>query len=240
MRSRFWFLWFVLLVCGAGVVPVLGGCASRSSVPLWNVPSLIGQPINAARRTLGKPQSESQVAPGIRQSLWQSGDTTLRATWKISNGRVTSYELISRDESHALREGATDPLLVPGQLKENDPRYSTQWIEAPDRTLCYTGVKVVPAPKNHAVVIRVSGTEALLQVAYQISSTGGKSDNFLTIAPWEASFTLPDDATVALAADLYKPLGKTAFQMKVEILVDGKVVASDSSTGRTVRCNSEL
>ncbi|MBW3637645.1 MAG: hypothetical protein KY445_14465 [Armatimonadetes bacterium] len=239
MRPPFWLLWFVLLGCG-GVVPILGGCASRSATPLWNVPSLIGQPMEVARKTLGKPQSESPVAPGTMQSQWKRDDVTLRATWKRSNGRVLAYEVISRDDSRALREGETVPLLVPGQLKENDPRYSTQWIEAADRPLFYTGVKIVPAPKNHAVVIRVSGTEALLQVAYQVSVPVGKSDNFLTIAPWEASFTLPDDATVSLAADLYKPLGKTAFQMKVEIIADGKVVASDASTGRTVRCNYEF
>lgn len=240
MRSRFWAMWFVLLGCSAGVVTVGGGCASRSATPLWNLPPLIGQPMDVARKALGKPQSETQIAPGTMQSLWKRDDTTLRATWKSRNGRVVAYEVISRDEPRALREDATASLLIPGQLKENDPRYSTQWIEAADRPLFYTGVKVIPAPKNHAVVIRVSGTEALLQVAYQVNAANGKSDNFLTIAPWEASFTLPDDATVAVAADLYKPLNKTAFQMKVEIIADGKVVASDVSTGRTVRCDYEL
>ncbi len=244
MKSRFWRLWLVLLSCGAAivsvVVPVVGGCASRSATPLWNLPALIGQPMEVARKTLGKPHSESQVAPGTRQGLWKRDDTTLRVTWKSRSGRVIAYEVISRDDARALRDGETAPLLIPGQLKENDPRYSTQWIEATDRPLFYTGVKVVPAPKNHPVVIRVSGSQALLQVAYQVSSASGTSENFMTIAPWEASFTLPDDATIAVAADLYKPLSKTPFQMKVEIIADGKVVASDASTGRTVRCNYEL
>jgi hypothetical protein len=174
------------------------------------------------------------------QGVWKRDDVTLLATWKSSNGRVTAYELISRDDSNPLRDGATAPLLLPGQLKENDPRYSTQWIEATNKPLFYTGVKVVPAPKTYAVTIRVSGSQAMLQVVYQTSSPNGKSDNFLTIAPWETSFTLPDDVSVSVAADLYKTLGKTPFQMKVEILADGKVVASDASTGRTVRCSYEF
>lgn len=240
MTNFGWRLGLLLMLGFACVVPALGGCAARSAVPLWDVPSLVGQPIDVVQKTLGKPQSETTVAPGTTQSLWQHDDVSLRATWKSSNKRVLAYELISRDNSEALREGETSDLLVPGQLKENDPRYSLEWIEATDRPLFYTGVKVVPAPKNHAVVIGVRGTESLLQVAYQISSPAGKSDNLLTIAPWEATFTLPDDATVALSADLYKRINKNPIQMKVEIVVDGKVVASDASTGRGVRCNYEL
>jgi hypothetical protein len=196
--------------------------------------------MDIAQKTLGPPQSESALTPGTMQSQWRRDDITLRATWKSNNKRVLAYELISRDDSNPLREGETAPLLIAGQLKENVPGYNTELVEATNRPLFYVGVKVIPAPKSHSVVVRVSGTEALLQVAYQVSSPGGKSDNFITIAPWDATFTLPDDATIELTSELYKALGKKPFQMKVEILVDGKVVASDSSTGRTVHCNYEL
>jgi hypothetical protein len=237
MKPRSWTLWFLIQICGNGALALLGGCSPRPAVPLWNLPSVIGQPVDVAQKSLGNPQSESAATPGTMQSLWKRDDTTLSATWKSSNKRVLSYELISRDDDHALREGETAPLLVPGQLKENDPRYRIEWIEAANKPLFYTGVKVIPAPKNHAVTIRVSAGEALVQVAYQVSSAGGKSDDILTVAPWESTFTLPDDATVSLTAKLFKASGPTS--VKVEIIADGKVVASNSSSG-VVSCNYEL
>ncbi|PQV63042.1 hypothetical protein B1R32_11619 [Abditibacterium utsteinense] len=220
--------------------PFLSGCASRSTAPIWNLPPLIGQPMDIAQKTLGKPQSEVTVSPGMMQSEWKRGDVTLSALWKSSNHRVTQWNLISRDDDHALRDGETAPLLVPGQLKENEASYGTEWIESATKPLFYKGVKIVPATKNHAVEIRVTGSEALLQVVYQVSGSGGKSDDILTIPPWQTSFTLPDDATISLSANIYKVL-KNPFQMKVEILADGKVVASDSaSDGRPVSCKAEL
>jgi hypothetical protein len=145
--------------------------------------------------------------------------------------------MVSRDNSHGLREGETAPLLVPGQLKENDPNYRIEWVEAEDKPLFYTGVKVIPTPKNHAVTIRVSAGEALVQVAYQVSSAGGKNDDILTVAPWESTFTLPDDATVSLTARPFK--ASSPVSVKVEIIADGKVVASNSSSG-AVSCSYEL
>ena len=239
MKSRCFalFLLLLLLLCGASF---LGGCGSRSAKPIWNLPALIGQPMDVAQKTLGKPQSEVTVSSGVMQSNWRQGDVTLSATWKSSNRRVTGWSLVSRDDDHALRDGETAPLLVPGQLKENDPAYSTEWIESSSKTLFYKGVRVVPAPKTHPVVLRVSGSEALLQISYQIAGPGGKSDDLLSIPPWESALTLPDDATIALSANIYKVL-KSPFEMRVEILVDGKVVASDAaSDGRPVNCKTEL
>lgn len=219
---------------------MLSGCASRSSAPIWNLPPLIGQPIDAAQKTLGKPQSESQSAPGIMQSVWTRDDVTLSALWKSSNHRITQWNLLSRDDDHALRDGETAPLLIPGQLKENDSSYSTEWIESATKPLFYKGVKIVPAPKNHAVVIRVTGSEAMLRVKYEIVAPNGKSDDIMTIPPWETAVILPDDATISLSASIFKVL-KSPFQMKVEILADGKVVASDeASTGAPASCKAEL
>lgn len=233
--------WAVCLTLGSAVVaPVLPGCTSKTAQPIWDLPSVIGQPIGVVKKTLGVPQSESSGVPGLMQSRWTRDEITLSATWKSSSGRVTAYELVSRSDSKALREGETAALLLPGRLQESDPRYSTEWVEAASRPLFYTGVKIVPAPKNHGVTVRVTGSEALLQVAYQIGSPGGKSDNFLTIAPWEAVFTLPDDATIALSAGLYKSLSRKPLQWKAEIIADGRVVASAASTGQTVQCNFEL
>lgn len=235
MKSCFHASFFLFLAFFAGF---LGGCGRRSSAPMWNLPALMGKPMDAAQKTLGRPQHESLIAPGLMQSEWQRDDVTLLAKWKSSNRRVLEWNLVSRGDSQALRDGETAPLLVPGQLKENDPRYSTEWVEAASRPLFYIGVKVVPAPKNHAVVLRVSGSTALLQVDYQV---GGKGDNLLTIPPWETTLTLPDDARVSLAANLYKVIGKEPFAMRVEIVADGKVVASNAaSSKRAVSCSYEF
>ncbi len=175
------------------------------------------------------------------QSVWTRGDVTLSATWKSGNRRVTQWNLVSRGDDNALRDGETAPLLRPAQLKENDPNYSTEWIESSTKPLFYKGVKIVPAPKNHPVTLRVSGSTAMLGVAYQMSGAGGKSDDIMTIPPWEIAANLPDDATISVSAHIYKVLGREAFQMKIEIIADGKVVASDSaSNGRPVSCRAEL
>lgn len=240
MKLRSWALCLCLASCGPLATLAVPGCVSRAAVPVWNLPTLIGQPIDAAQKSLGPPQREEAVSPGVQRSVWERDGVTLSANWKSSSKRVIAYELVSRDESRALREGETDPLLVPGQLKPADPAYSLEWIEAPGRALHYIGVRVVPAPKTHPVLLRVTGPEGLVQVAYQATSTGGKSDTFITIPPWEASFTLADDATLSVSASLVRNISGGSGAMKAEILVDGKVVADASSPSGVVSCKYEL
>jgi hypothetical protein len=232
---------FCALVC------VLAGC-SRSQEPPWNVSAIMGQPIEAAKRTLGTPQQEllpptagpvAALPSPTAQSTWKSDDTTLSAIWNTGNKRVTSWTL-SRPDADAVREEDKAALLRPGRLQENDSRYSVEWLEAPERPLFYSGAKIIPAPKNHAVTLRVTGGSALLEISYQTGGPQSQNETFITIAPWEIKTTLPDGAQVMLQSRVVKAGGGGTSEVNVEIISDGKAVARASSTGQPVKCQFEL
>lgn len=224
----------------AGGALALSGCQSRPVGPVWDVPALVGGRIDVVKQKLGTPQAEESPDLSSGQSTWTQGGTTLTAKWRTGNKRVTEWTLTSRDEDHAVREEDHAALLSPGQLKENDPRYSVDWLEAPNRPLFYTGVRVVPALKNHTVLLRLSGAPALVQLSYAITGTGAKSDSTLTIAPWEQPFDLPDDTQVSLSATVVKTIGGNQPNMKLEILSDGRVVGQAASSGATIHCEAQV
>ena len=228
------FALLVLLCCA------LSGCQSRPVGPVWNVPALVGQPIDAVRQKLGAPQGEEAPDPSSGQSTWKRGDTTLSAKWNTGNKRVREWTLVSREEDRAVSEENHAALLSPGQLSENDPRYSLDWVEAPNRPLFYLGVRVVPVLKNHEVVLRLTGAPALVQLSYAITGTGAKSEEILVIAPYEQPFTLPDDSRVSVTATLAKTIAGNGPNMKIEIVSDGKVLAQAASSGATIHCEAEV
>ncbi|HEX8464690.1 MAG TPA: hypothetical protein VF627_08750, partial [Abditibacterium sp.] len=215
----------------------VAGCGRGAPKPIWDVPALIGQPSDIVTQRLGAPQALKTDAARA-EAIWRRDDVSLSANWKTGSKRVTGWTLISRDNDHAVREESRGELLVPGQLKENDPRYNLEWIEDTQRPLFYTGVKVIPAPKTHAVTIRVTASEALLDVSYSAGAAG--SETFSTIAPWEKSFTLPDDSQISLSSTLTKNLQPGSFNMKVEIIADGRVIAQAASTGVPISCAADL
>lgn len=239
-------VWAALLFALA-LVQGPGGC-SRPQEPPWNVGAVVGQPIDAVRKTLGAPQQEALPPPSTvpvvpsptAQSAWQSGDNTLTATWKTGNRRVLSWTL-TRPDADAVSEDNKALLLKPGRLAEGDPRYSVDWIEASDRPLFYSGARIVPTPKTHAVVLRVTGGTALISVNYAISGPQSQGETVMTLAPWEFTANVPDDTQISLQSGVLRGVGGGGTtDMKVEILADGKVVASDASMGRAVACQFEL
>lgn len=207
---------------------------------MWNVSELVGKPIDAVKGQIGAPQSETTLGGGDEQSSWKRDGATLTATWRTTNKRIKEWTLVSREDDRAVREEEHAPLLRAGQLQENDPRYSVDWIESPQRPLFYTGVRITPALKNHAVLLRLSGAAALMQISYTTTGAGAKSDNFLTIAPWEEALTLPDDTQITLTTALSKTLVAGQSSFKIEIVVDSKVVDSATSAGQPVQCQTEL
>lgn len=224
----------------SGCVLVLSGCHSRPATPAWDVPALVGQPIDAVKRKLGTPQEEAAPDASSGQSTWRRDGTTLSAKWRTGNKRVTEWTLVSRDEAHAVREEEHAALLLPGQLKENDARYSLDWLETPERPLFYNGVRVIPALKNHTVVLRLSGSPALVQLSYSITGPQSKGEEILVIAPWEETFTLPDDCQLSLAVALAKTIAPGQPNMKIEIVSDGRVLSQAASSGASIHCQSEL
>lgn len=224
----FRFVLCLLLCCG------LCGCHNAATPPPFDVPALLEKPIQVVSAQLGAPTTQ---APN--QKSWTRDGATLTIQFK-PNGRVTSLALVSRAADRAVRDGEQPKLLEPGQLPAETPGYEMQWIEASERPLFYTGVKIVPAPRTHSVELRLSGSPVLVEASYALGGPQPKSETFLTIAPWNLTATLPDDATVNFNARLFKKLAPGKVEMKIEITVDGKVVASQSSSGTDLRCEFEI
>jgi hypothetical protein len=231
---RFSRLLFSCLICC-----LLAGCNRRPSGPVWNVDAFVGQNIDVLAKQLGPAQKQSTIDEKRAQRIWHKDDHTLQVTYKTLSKRVTDFTLISREATDAVQEGNKAALLEPGQLKEGDPRYTLEYIEAPERALFYTGVKVLPVPRNHTVTLRVTGSDAMLEVRYVAPGTSGAGDELLTLPPWEKTVSVPDDGQVFLSSRIYKNLGG-AFHMKTEILADDKVLAQAASTGQPIQCQWEF
>ncbi len=232
-KFRVLFLCFIVLS-----LATLSGCRKAPVTPPFDVPALIGLPIEQVAQRLGPATNAPNAATATpNQKSWTKNGATLTATFKPSNGRVTELTLVSADET--VRDGEQNTLLAIGQLAASDKRYSTDWIEAPDRPLYYNGVRIVPAPRTYKVQLRVSGPPEMLQVGYAMSGANPPGENILTIAPWYVDATLADDAQIQLSARLAQRQMPANTPIIVEILVDGKVVASKKASIVAI-CNYEL
>ena len=207
-----------------------GGCRRAPVAPPFDVPALIGLPIDALTQTLGAPTSDSTA-----QKTWTRQGATLSATYKPSNGRVTELTLLSEQ---SVRDGEQTELLKTGALKADDARYNVDYLESPDETLRYNGVRIVPAPRTYNVQLRVSGPPDMLQISYAMSGATPPTETFLTIAPWNKEATLPDNTQIQLTAQTARSQIAGA-PILAEIMVDGQVVAS-SKVSVVASCKWEL
>lgn len=213
----------------------LASCRQAPVPPPFDVPALIGLPIAQVEGKLGAPGNAATAT--TNQKTWTKNGATLTATFKPLSGRVTELTLI--EASEAVRDGEQQKLLKAGQLAQADARYSVDWIEATDRPLFYQGVRIVPAPRTYQVQLRLSGPPEMLQVGYAMSGATPPGETFLTIAPWDVSATLADDAQIQLSARLAQSQMPANTPILVEILVDGKVVASKKAS-IVASCDYEL
>ena len=240
MKTRVLFSCLLTLCCAALCLSVLSGCRRAPAPPPFDVPALIGLPIQQVEQKLGAP-NVAAAPPSMQQSLtqkiWTKNGATLTATFKPLSGRVTELTLIQPAES--VRDGEQQTLLRAGKLAQNDARYSTDYIEAPDRALYYNGVRVVPAPRTYQVQLRLSGPPQMLQASYAMTGATPPNQTFLTIAPWDVSATLADDAQIQFGARLAQSQLPASTPIIVEILVDGKVVASKTAS-IIANCSYEL
>ena len=211
---------FVVLFCALALC-LTTSCQRAATPPPFDVVALVGLPIDEITKKLGAPQTST--APN--QKSWTKGETTLTATFKPRSGRVTELVLVARAPENAVRDGEQTQLLEAGKLKPDDARYSVDWVEAPERPLYYNGVRIVPAPRTYQVQLRVTGPPDMLQISYAMAGATPPSDTFLTIAPWDITATLPDDATVQLSARTARYGTIASSPIVAEIVVDGKVVA---------------
>ena len=201
-------------------------CQRAATPPPFDVAALVGLPIDEVSARLGAPQTSPEAASNPNQKTWKKGDASLTATFKPLSGRVTELILVARAPENAVRDGEQSQILGDGNLKQNDARYSVDWIEAPERPLYYNGVRIVPAPRTYQVQLRVSGPPDMLQISYALPGAAPPSDTFLTIAPWDVKATVPDDTRVQLIARVAQFGAIASSPIVAEIVVDGKVVAS--------------
>ena len=220
---------------------LLSGCKPSPSIPLFDVPALMGKTIDEATQKLGPPKREENGPDGQPRRIWIKNDVTLWANWKAQSGRVTRWGFEARGDSNALSEENRVDLLTIIQATENDPRYSVQWTESTQRPLFYTGAVIVPAPQTHTVKFRVHGAESMLAIRMQPAPPEIPDGFTLTIPPWEATLQAPDDAKLSLSASLRERTARTGdYQMTVEIEVDGKVVQNQTSANLTTSAEYEI
>lgn len=214
------------LICAFALsLTTLSGCQRAATPPPFDVAALVGLPIEKVRTQLGGVGLSQRLG----EETWTREETNLTAQFK-RNGRVTAFTLISREPKNAVGESAQTELLDAGKLKQNDARYSLEYLEAPDRPLFYNGVRIVPAPRTYQVQIRVSGPIEMLQISYSLPGATPPSETFVTFAPWDATATVPDDAQIQLSARTAQDQTIARTPILAEILVDGKVVQNKKAS----------
>ncbi len=234
-----------------------GGC-KREAPPAFDLPTAMGADfhadIDALSSHLGPPQSQSTSDNGLPTRTWQKDGATLTATYKATSKRVVSLSVIARQDAVAVSDEGKFKLLQAAALPENEGSggYSVEWIEARDRPTYNVGFRIVPSPRTHKVALRISGTNALLTISFQPSTTaqsnpGGSSNAgsgapFMTLPPWQTTLeAVPDDAKVVLQSRIFKNMDPSGqFSMRAQIEVDGKLVRDQESKGLPLSVDYEL
>lgn len=228
----------------------IAGCGPKTpAAPPFDVPSVIGLKINQVEARLGT----GQELPGMSQSdgrkQWRKGGYVLRADYRKRSGRVTSFALGFDDPQKTVKEENKNELLEAARLQENDARYSVEWQEDPDRVERFRSVQVMPAPRQHKVVLRVTGqnlgTTTLVQIAYSVTGNTGEnpSENALTLPPWSRQLEAQDGTQIKLEAaprSARFAIPESAA-VTVQIEVDGKVMSQQTaSAGGVASCDWEV
>ena len=233
---------------------MLGGC-NREQAPAFDLPTAMGADFRADIETLsarlGPPQSQGTNESGLPTRVWKKDGATLTAAYKATSKRVVSLSVIARSDSEALRDDAKMKLLRAVTLPENEGAgsYSVEWIEASERPTFSVGFRVVPVPRTHRVALRVNGTPSILTISFQpttATSGGGAQPGsgapFEAVPPWQTTLeNVPDDAKIVLQSRIVQNLEpQKAFEMQVQIEVDGKLVRDQKSKGLPLSVDYEL
>jgi len=240
---------------------VLAGGCKREPPPAFDLPGAMGADfhadIDALAARLGPPQSQGTSQNGLPTRVWQKDGATLTAAYKPGSKRVLSLSVIVRADAEAVSDEGKLKLLQAATLPENEGSgaYSVEWIEARDRPTYDVGFRVIPAPRTHRVALHVSGTNALLSITFQPSTTAAGSQGsqggapeagsgapFMTSPPWQTTLeAVPDDARIVLQSRIFRNLDPSGlFSMRAQIEVDGKLVRDQESKGPPLSLDYEL
>ncbi|MDQ3814221.1 MAG: hypothetical protein M3347_09760 [Armatimonadota bacterium] len=239
----------MIALTGTALLLILSfGCgSSRSSGPVFDIPALLDKKIAQVEAALGPPAANATTpavpattATGVElaRKTFQKDGQTLVVTYAKHNGEVAKFEISS--DSRMLKEEKKKDFLRIGNLKEDDPRYTVNYVEATDKPFYYTGVEVLVKPVEHQVKLRVIGSSDLVMVNYELRPPGGEvkaEKDLLTLPPWEVSASAVSGTQVSISGVLFGRPRTRSPKFTLQILLDGKVVKESASTGMTTQCS---
>lgn len=121
---------------------------SQSVKSTFDVPSLVGKDVDEVIATLGEPQGQDPTALQIQQGVKEWDKTFVKdgkellVTYTISDRKIVDFFISTDDPSGVTTD--KENLLVIGNLSENDPKYTVEFVKAIKDPDSYTGVKVIP------------------------------------------------------------------------------------------------
>lgn len=114
---------------------------------VYDIPSLLGKTLGQVTEVLGTPEKVTEVAQGDTQGdrSFEKNGLGLLVTYEVSSNKVLEFFLESDNPSGASSD--KKHMLEIGNLKEDDSRYSVEFVETIGRNAKlgeYTGVIVRP------------------------------------------------------------------------------------------------
>ncbi|HEX8551383.1 MAG TPA: hypothetical protein VF681_07480 [Abditibacteriaceae bacterium] len=216
---------------------LLSGCGRKAPAgPIFDISALVGSKFEGVVKVLGEAETAAVESAGAetKRAQFKKNDAVLAVEYLQRNGRVVSFTL---SPNASVKDEEKAQLLKLGNLKESDPRYRIEYVEDANQVFRFAGVRVIPAPVRHEVVLRIVGTG---MVAARYTAPNGENgtvpgETFYTIPPWDIKFTAETGTVVGIEAGPATalrngvPTGKS--EAEVQILVDGKIVQQKKSIG---------
>jgi hypothetical protein len=121
---------------------VLAGCRTGSGD--FDIPVLLAQDYNGARRALGQPEREVPSSAGgfIRDAIWRHKDGHLMIISYSKSGKPESIVLSTADDQPSLEKEA---LLKLGHLAGFDQKYSLMYMEDENKEGLVESVIILPS-----------------------------------------------------------------------------------------------
>ena len=157
---KLWWLWliigFILLLVFLPNTSKNGEKKSQSNnTPqtttqsyIFDMPILIDKNLEELETILGEPRgsnpTEQQISLGIKEweKIFIKDGEELLVTYKISSNKIIDF-FISTDDPSGMTQNKKH-LLELGNLKENDEKYSLEFVKAIKNPNYFTGIKIIP------------------------------------------------------------------------------------------------
>lgn len=129
------------------IVPclLLAGCAPREPAT-YDVPALVGKNVDEVKMVLGAPEDDKeQVWPNgddKNSKEWDKDNKLLLVTFSKNTRKISDFFIGCDDPSGACSH--RNDLMHIGNIKDGDPRYTFEFVQAGNKKGYYTGVIVKP------------------------------------------------------------------------------------------------